>query len=49
VRQGRMTNASMSLQELRRKIYIKAKAEKHWKFWRGNRVRSFFLILLLFC
>ncbi len=28
-----MTNTSVSLQELRRKIYIKAKAEKHWKFW----------------
>lgn len=28
-----MTNTSISLQELRRKIYIKAKAEKHWKFW----------------
>jgi len=28
-----MTNTSVSLQELRRKIYIKAKAEKHSKFW----------------
>lgn len=28
-----MTKASMSLQELRRKIYDKAKAEKDWKFW----------------
>ena len=28
-----MTNTSVNLQELRRKIYIKAKAEKHWKFW----------------
>ena len=28
-----MTNTSINLQELRRKIYIKAKAEKHWKFW----------------
>jgi RNA-directed DNA polymerase len=33
VRQGRMTKASMSLQELRRKIYRKAKAEKHRRFW----------------
>lgn len=28
-----MTKASVNLQELRRKIYIKAKAEQHWKFW----------------
>ncbi len=28
-----MTNTSISLQELRREIYIKAKAEKHWRFW----------------
>jgi len=28
-----MTTTSMSLQELRRKIYRKAKTEKHWKFW----------------
>jgi RNA-directed DNA polymerase len=28
-----MTNASIGLQELRRKIYNKAKTEKHWKFW----------------
>lgn len=28
-----MTNTSISLQELRRKIYIKAKTEKDWKFW----------------
>ena len=28
-----MTNTSVNLQELRRKIYIKAKAEAHWKFW----------------
>ena len=33
VRQGRMTTTSMSLQELRRKIYRKAKTEKHGKFW----------------
>jgi RNA-directed DNA polymerase len=33
VRQGRMRKASMGLQELRRKIYSKAKTEKHWKFW----------------
>jgi len=32
-RQGRMIKASVSLQELRRKIYSKAKTEKHWKFW----------------
>lgn len=28
-----MTNASIELQELRRKIYRKAKTEKHWRFW----------------
>lgn len=28
-----MIKASMGLQELRRKIYSKAKTEKHWKFW----------------
>jgi len=28
-----MTKAPISLQELRRRIYIKAKAEKHWRFW----------------
>jgi RNA-directed DNA polymerase len=32
-RQGRMIKASVNLQELRRKIYSKAKTEKHWKFW----------------
>jgi RNA-directed DNA polymerase len=33
VRRGRMTKTSISLQELRRKIYKKAKTEKHWRFW----------------
>ena len=28
-----MINASISLQELRRKIYLKAKAERSWRFW----------------
>lgn len=28
-----MIKASMRLQELRRKIYRKAKTEKHWRFW----------------
>ena len=28
-----MTNTSTNVQELRRKIYIKAKAEKSWRFW----------------
>jgi RNA-directed DNA polymerase len=32
-RQGRMIKASVNLQELRRKIYSKAKTEKDWKFW----------------
>ncbi len=28
-----MRKTSIRLQELRRRIYIKAKTEKHWKFW----------------
>ena len=28
-----MTKASSNLQDLRRRIYIKAKAEPHWRFW----------------
>lgn len=30
---GEMTKASISLRDLRRKIYAKAKAEPHWRFW----------------
>src|SRR5262245_6066010 len=33
VRQGGMIKPSIKLQELRRKIYRKAKAEKQWRFW----------------
>src|SRR2546425_10714938 len=29
---GAMTTASVSLQDLRRRIYVKAKAEKTWRF-----------------
>jgi hypothetical protein len=32
VRQGGMTKPSVKLQELRRKIYRKAKAEEQWRF-----------------
>jgi RNA-directed DNA polymerase len=28
-----MTKASISLQDLRRRIYVKAKADKKWRFW----------------
>ena len=28
-----MTKASIGLQDLRRKIYLKAKADKAWRFW----------------
>lgn len=28
-----MTKTSISLQDLRRRIYVKAKAEKSWRFW----------------
>ena len=28
-----MTTASISPQDLRRRLYVKAKAEKDWRFW----------------
>ena len=28
-----MTKASINLQDLRRRIYVKAKADKSWRFW----------------
>jgi len=28
-----MTTTPVSLQDLRRKLYAKAKAEPHWRFW----------------
>ncbi len=30
---GRVTTAPISLQDLRRRLYVKAKAEKQWRFW----------------
>src|SRR4051795_13476852 len=30
---GEMTKAPISLQDLRRRLYIKAKAEPAWRFW----------------
>lgn len=30
---GEMTKAPISLQDLRRRIYVKAKTEPHWRFW----------------
>jgi hypothetical protein len=28
-----MTTAPISLQDLQRRLYVKAKAEKGWRFW----------------
>ena len=28
-----MTKTSISLQDLRRRLYVKAKAETSWRFW----------------
>src|SRR5206468_6507990 len=35
VREGKdeMTKASIDLQDLRRRLYVKAKAETSWRFW----------------
>ena len=30
---GEMTKAPITLQELRRRLYLKAKAEPAWRFW----------------
>src|SRR5712692_12101501 len=30
---GAMTTTPISLQDLRRRLYVKAKAEKDWQFW----------------
>jgi RNA-directed DNA polymerase len=30
---GAMITASISLQDLQRRLYVKAKAEKDWRFW----------------
>jgi RNA-directed DNA polymerase len=32
-RKGQLTTLTISLQDLRREIYRKAKSEKHWRFW----------------
>ncbi len=32
---GEMIKAPMDLQDLRRRIYAKAKAEPSWRFWGG--------------
>jgi len=33
-----MTKASISVQDLRRRIYIKAKAEPAWRFWEDQAI-----------
>jgi RNA-directed DNA polymerase len=30
---GGLTMASISLQDLRRRLYVEAKADKQWRFW----------------
>jgi hypothetical protein len=30
---GAMTAAPIGLQDLQRRLYVKAKAEKDWRFW----------------
>ena len=37
-----MTKASIDLQDLRRRIYVKAKAQTSWKFWGLARNRQGF-------
>ena len=38
-----MTKASIDLQDLRRRIYVKAKAEPSWRFWGlSARIEEFF-------
>ena len=34
-----MTKASIDLQDLRRRIYVKAKAETSWRFWVEKKIR----------
>jgi RNA-directed DNA polymerase len=36
---GGMTNTPISLQDLRRSLYVKAKAESAWRFWGTIRSR----------
>ena len=36
---GEMTKAPISVQDLRRRIYIKAKAEPAWRFAQAQRLR----------
>ena len=35
-----MIKASIDLQDLRRRIYVKAKAETSWKFWESGTDRA---------
>jgi len=42
IREGKdeMTKASIDLQDLRRRIYVKAKAEPSWRFWGGSETQG---------
>jgi len=39
---GEMIKAPIKLQDLRRRLYVKAKAEPSWRFWAGARMRQGF-------
>jgi hypothetical protein len=38
---GEMIKTPINLQDLRRRIYAKAKAESSWRFWKARKRRGF--------